>query len=178
MPTTIEVVRFEVPPERRDALIAGHLDARRAIRDVAPPGDRWSRLAQLDQRRWLEVVAWDNEAVFERALKGSSADQRAQSWFDLAQPGWTIRLGASATAPSNSPPANGRLELHWSRKREMPAETSSPGPEWSIDIRLGPRAWVDPSGWSELQPATLRISAAAGSPAPHHETALIASAVD
>jgi hypothetical protein len=176
VPATIEIVRFEVPPQRREALIGGHLEARRAIREVSPPGDRWSRLARLGERSWLEVVAWDSDAVFERALEGSSGDERAQSWFDLAEPGWTIRIGHSAAAPS--PPAEGGLDLLWSEEPTAPEETSSSGPDWSLDVRLGPRAWVDPSGWTELAPAALRISAATGSPAPERETALIASAVE
>ncbi len=110
-PAAIEIVRFEVPPERRDALIDGHLDARRAIRAVAPPGAEWSRLLQLDQRRWIEVVGWASRSTFDRAEERSADDPVASAWFDLAEPGWTIVIAELDELPRQPPPAEGELEV-------------------------------------------------------------------
>jgi hypothetical protein len=187
--TTIEIVRFEVSPERRAALIRGHLHARRAIRAVSPPGDLWSRLAQLDERRWLEVVAWDSRPLFERALERAPNNETARTWFDLADAGWSILTGVSPTDPPSPPPPEGELELVWSPEGEVPAAASASKPEWSIDVQLDLQAWVDPSGWIEKEPAALRVNARrqtsdrAPSESPHRsatkrEVAVIASAIE
>jgi hypothetical protein len=183
--TTVEIVRFEVSPERRDALIGGHLDARRAIRAVSSPGDLWSRLAQLDSRRWVEVVAWQSRGLFEQALERAPKEETARRWFELAEPGWSILTGVSSTDLVGPPPTEGELELVWSQEAELPAAASSSKHGWSIDVRLDLRAWVDPSGWTEKERGTLRVNAAGSTtrertetPGIQREVAVIASAIE
>ena len=185
MSTTVEIVRFEVPPKRREALIGGHLDARRAIRVVSSPGDLWSRLAQLDSRRWVEVVAWDSRRLFEQALKRAPKDETARRWFELAEPGWSILTGVSATDLAGPPPTEGELELVWCQEAELPAAASSSEHGWSIDVRLDLRAWVDPSGWTKVERGTVQVNAAGSmtggrteSPGIQREVAVIASAIE
>jgi hypothetical protein len=186
---TVEIVRFQVSPERRDELVGGHLDARRAIRAVSPPGDLWSRLAQLDERRWLEIVAWGSRPLFERSLEHAPNDETARTWFDLAEAGWSIFTGRSPTDSPSPPPPEGELELVWSAGGQVAAAASASKPEWSIDVQLDLQAWVDPTGWIEKEPAALQVNARrqssdrVPSESPHksatkREVAVIVSAIE
>jgi hypothetical protein len=156
---TIEIVCFEVPPERREALVAGHLDARRAIRAVSPPGDLWSRLAQLDERRWVEVVAWGSRAVFERALERSQDDPTARAWFDLSELGYTIAIGELAADTAGSPPRDGELELVWGVGAGEAAVERMAAGAWTALAQIDGRTFVDPSGWVEGEPTVVRLVA-------------------
>src|SRR5262249_20480555 len=158
-------------------------DARRAIRAVSPPGDLWSRLLQLGDRGWVEVVAWESLDLFERSLERAPQDPTAGAWFALAERGWSILTGALAS-PVDPPPPAGELELVWSREGEaLPASSSEHA--WSMDVKLDPRTWVDPSGWTGRDPGTLRVNAppsspgsATESPVSRREVATIASSIE
>jgi hypothetical protein len=172
MSATIEIVRFDVPPERHAELLAGHDDARRAIAAVSPPGALWSRLARIGTRGWIEIVAWAQRATFDRALELSPGDPVAGPWFELADPGYTIMLGEAASGSAGPPPRQGELELTWG-PGELglhPPDDASPPGAWSSLIEVESRAWVDPSGWADGEPSTLRLIAAGG-PAPAGGTA-------
>jgi len=182
---TIEIVRFEVAPERRQELLAGHLGARRAIHALSPPGALWSRLTRVGERGWIEIVAWERRELFDRALELSAEDPVARPWFDLASPGYMILLGETEDAPP-LPPREGALELEWALEDAAPAEGDAE-PGWSLRVEIGTRAWVDASGWVERAPMTARMSEAPeGSsapfrvdpPAPFRERVAIAHAVD
>jgi hypothetical protein len=184
---TVEIVRFEVPPERAEELIGGHLDARRAIRALAPPGTLWSRLARLDRRRWVEVVAWPQRSVFDRALELSPGDPTAGAWFALAEPGFTIVIGEAGEPPDSPPPREGELELVWSRVPEGNAAEAANGAAWSLLAETDGRTLQDDhASWAEGEPATVRISVlaeggAGREPAPPgrtREAGPIAHAVD
>ena len=185
MAAAIEIVRFEVEPERRRELLAGHLGARRAIHALAPPGALWSRLTRVGERGWIEIVAWERRELFDRALELSAADPVARPWFDLASPGYMILLGETHDAPP-PPPREGALELEWALSAAAPAGGDAE-PGWSLQVEIGTRAWVDASGWVERAPMAVRISEAReGSsapfrvdpPAPFRERVAIAHAVD
>jgi len=154
---TIEIVHFEVPPERRAALLAGHLEARRSIRALSPPGALWSRLAQLGGRRWVEVVGWGSRSTFERALELAPDDPTAGAWFALAEPGFTIVIGEVAQAPGSAPPRDGELELVWSTEPGYPPAAMD-GSSWSVVAYTDGRTLVDPSGWTDGEPQVVRLS--------------------
>lgn len=151
----LEIVRFEVPPERRRDLVDGHLPARRAIRAVSPPGALWSRLAQLGQRRWVEAVAWERRSTFDRALELSQNEPTAREWFDLAEPGWTIELARLEAAPMPAPPREGRLELSW---RVPGRRQAPPVAAWRVLGETDGRMLVDPTGWVEARRSVVRLT--------------------
>jgi hypothetical protein len=153
----VEIVRFEVEPERREELVAGHLDARRAIRAVSPPGALWSRLAQLDERRWVEVVAWGSRSVFEQAVERSQDDPTARGWFDLSEPGYTIAIGELAGDPG-SPPREGELELVWGAGTGKGTAEHMTADTWRALAEIDGRTFVDPSGWVESEPTVVRLA--------------------
>ena len=129
MNVTVEIVRFDVPPERADDLVRGHKPARLAM-DALSPGCLWSRLARMNGRRWVEVVAWRDLAAFERVWKQASKTPEIAAWFDLADPGFTIDLGE----PLNDlwptlPPAKGWIEL-LSSGGEDSGRMASSASEW------------------------------------------------
>lgn len=163
MAVTIELVRFDVAPERRAELIDGHAEARRAIHAVAPPGAIWSRLLRLGKRGWLEVVAWPERAVFDTALERAPSDPTARAWFGLADPAWSISMGEVADPPEAPPPREGELELTWLRggQREMAAAHRLED-GWSALIEVEGRAWIYPSGWSEREPSLLVLAVPPG----------------
>jgi hypothetical protein len=187
MSITIEIVRFEVPPERAEELIGGHLDARRAIRTLSPPGTHWSRLARLDERRWVEVVAWPQRSVFDRALELSPDDPTAGAWFALAEPGFTIVIGEAGEPPDSPPPRKGELELVWSTPPATKAPEAANGAVWSLLAETDGRTLHDDhESWTDGAPASVRISVQAGvgagrepaGPGQTHEAGPIAHAVD
>jgi hypothetical protein len=184
MATTIEIVRFEVRPERQAELVARHLGARRAIRSVSPPGALWSRLGRHGERGWIEVVAWGARAVFERALELSPHEPGARSWFELAEPGWTLAIGEAPDAAGDPPPREGSLELQPLRARESANGAAAAGEPWTTRVVVDGRTWVDPEGWTAREPAVLRLVVRAGGDAPApgadspRELARIADAVD
>jgi len=182
--STIEIVRFGVPPERADELIAGHERARLAI-DSVSPGWIWSRLARFDERSWIEIVAWSERAAFDRALELSIDEPDAADWFGLADPGWTIRLGEPVEAPSSDPPAGGSLLLATAPLGEDSALVAAPddGDAWSMLIALDERAWSEAEAdWAAVSPGLLRLTAPDGSgsqpPPCWTETAAIAHSYD
>ena len=150
MSETIEIVRFTVPPERAGELVAGHDAARRAIDDVGP-GWIWSRLARFDERSWVEVVAWDERDAFLRALERSAQQPIATAWFGLADPGWTLRIGARTGGDADRPPSAGRLELGATSDREG---------RWCATVELEGRTWTDDDAWRPSPPASVRITVA------------------
>lgn len=153
----IEIVRFEVAPERHEELVAGHLDARRAIRDAAPPGALWSRLLRLGERGWIEIVGWGSRAGFERALDVAPSDPTAGAWFALADPGWMILTGEITVTNGDTPPRAGELELSWGEGGaggETPVDAS-----WSARIEIDGCAWIDPTGWVARRPTVLVLTA-------------------
>lgn len=175
-PAAIEIVRFTVPPEREAELVAGHGPATRAIAAVAP-GSRWARLVQLDERTWLEIVAWGSVAEFEHALELAPADPTAAAWFGLADGGWSIVTGAFATHPADGPPAGGALRLDW-WPGDAAARDGGAHAGWCARARIDARAWVEPSGWAERDATLLVLSADAPAAAPVSELARVADAVD
>jgi hypothetical protein len=183
---TIEIVKFDVPPERAGELIGGHLDARRAIRALSPPGALWSRLAQFDKRRWVEVVAWPHRSVFDRALELSPGDPTAGAWFELAEPGFTIVIGEASEPPDSPPPREGELELVWSTGPGRKAPEAADGAVWSLLAETdGPTLRDDHTSWVDGEPAIVRISVAGGEAGREpvgsgrtREAGLIAHAVD
>ncbi|HSI81620.1 MAG TPA: hypothetical protein VK919_13315 [Solirubrobacterales bacterium] len=189
----IELVRFEVAPQRQEDLVAGHLDARRAIRDAAPPGALWSRLLQHGERAWIEIVGWESRGAFIRALEAAPSDPTAGAWFTLADPGWTILTGEIAATKGKAPPREGELELLW--EDGSAGGVTRPGASWSARIEIDDRAWIDPTGWVTRRPMVLMLTAsragagrtggdstspasAATAKAPVRELARIAHAVD
>jgi len=182
---TIEIVRFEVTPERQAELVAGHTGARRAIHALSPPGALWSRLTRVGERGWIEIVAWERRELFDRALERSADDPVARPWFDLASPGYMILLGETHDAPP-PPPREGALELEWTRDSAAAGEGEAV-PGWSLRVEIGARAWVDASGWVERAPMAARMTEAREAssvpfqvdpPAPFGERVAIAHAVD
>jgi hypothetical protein len=155
MSDTVEVVRFDVPPERAEELVAGHEAARLAIDSVAP-GWSWSRLARFDRRSWVELVAWPDRGAFERALARSVGEPDAAEWFELADPGWSIVLGRPLEGAGIPPPADGTLELFSARAGEVAAAPGG-GSEWSIVLELEDRVWAGDS-WRASPPGQLRIT--------------------
>jgi hypothetical protein len=179
---TIEIVRFDVPPERVDALISGHERARLAI-DSLSPGWIWSRLARFDERSWVEIVAWRERSAFERALELSVNEPDAADWFDLAAPGWTIVLGEPVEDPVPVPPQEGDVELIEARTGEDAALVAIPdeGVHWSMLVELDGGVWSGES-WTRAAPGMLRMTVPApdrGSPPPSWtEVATIAHSYD
>ena len=165
MSATIEIVRFDVPPERADELIAGHERARLAI-DSVSSGWIWSRLGRFDERGWVEIVAWRDRVAFDRALELSVDEPDAADWFGLASPGWTIRLGEPVEAPSSDPPAEGTLRLAAASPGEHSALVAAPeeGGAWSMLIGLDERAWYEAGAdWRPESPGLLRLTVSDGS---------------
>jgi hypothetical protein len=155
----LEIVRFQVIPERRRALIDGHLPARRAIRGVAPPGALWARLAHLGQRGWIEVVAWERRSTFDQALELSQSESTARDWFDLAEPGWTIELARLETPPLAPPPRRGHLEVSWHASGRPPALA---GATWIVLGETDGRTLVDPTGWVETRRSVVSLTVVDG----------------
>jgi hypothetical protein len=182
MSTTVEVVRFDVPPERAEALVAGHEAARLAIDSVAP-GWIWARLARFDRRSWVELVAWRERASFERALELSVDQPDAAEWFELADPGWSIVLGQPREDERRPPPAEGTLELVAASAGENAAEDAVPNASsaWSMLLELEDGVWSGDS-WRASPPGELRITAPEEDPGasarPGAEVATIAHSYD
>ena len=155
---TIEIVRFEVPAERAEPLVAGHEGARRAI-DAVAPGWNWSRLGRFDECRWIEVVAWRDRAAFERAFEFAMNDPAVARWFDLADPGWTIELGEPIEDAGDRPPQAGTMEVVTAPGGEESAlvATAEDDPAWSSLIALDGRVWRGDS-WVRSAPGMARIS--------------------
>lgn len=174
MSAALEIVRFEVPPERRAELLDGHLAARRAIAACSPPGSLWSRLAELDGNRWVEAVAWEDRAVFEGALERSPNDPVAGTWFALAEPGYTIVVG-ELERPDPPPPREGALELTWAPGPDA-APPQAADAAWSAVAWFDGRTLVDERGWVEGEPSAVRVAVHSGDPGPG--AARIADAVD
>jgi hypothetical protein len=176
---TVEIVRFAVPPARAERLVAGHEPARLAI-DAVAPGWIWSRLARVDERGWIELVAWRDLAAFERALARAVEMRDAADWFDLADPGWTIELGVPVDEEPAAPPAEGYLELV-SSGGARGVTGSAEGAVWSLLLELGGRRWQGDS-WTEVPETLLRVAALAGEGAsslpPEGELAEIAHSCD
>lgn len=165
MSATIEIVRFEVPPERAEELIAGHERARLAI-DSVSPGWIWSRLGRFDERSWIEIVAWRERVAFDRALELSVNEPDAADWFGLADPGWTITLGEPVEAPASGPPGEGTLALTTAPRGEGSALVATPeeGAAWSMLIALDERVWSEAEGdWRPASSSMLRITVPDGS---------------
>lgn len=157
---------------RRKALLAGHLGARRAIRAVSPPGAAWSRLAELGEDMWAEVVAWEQRATFDRALERSPDDPTARGWFELAEPGWTIVIGELPSLPPDPPPREGALALEWG----VDPDADGADPPWSMTARTDGRTLVEPGGWVEGEPVAVRVTVNPRAPA--RGPGRIADAVD
>lgn len=155
---TIEIVRFEVPDDRAETLVAGHGGARLAI-DAMAPGCIWSRLGRFDERRWIEVVAWRDHAAFERAFEFAMNDPAVGRWFDLAEPDWTIELGEPVEDSSDQPPQAGTMEVVTATGGEEGAlvATAEGDPAWSALLALDGRVWRGAS-WSRSAPGMVRIS--------------------
>jgi len=154
----LEIVRFEVRPTRRRALLDGHLPARRAIHSVSPPGALWSRLTHIGGAWWVEVVAWERRTTFDRALELSQGEPVAREWFDLAEPGWTIDLARLESVPP-APPRHGHLEIAW----DSPAvRESQAGRPWTVLGETDGRRLVDPSGWEEAARRSVRLTVTGG----------------
>jgi hypothetical protein len=165
MTETIEIVRFDVPPERADELIAGHERARLAI-DSVSRGWVWSRLGRFDETSWVEIVAWRDRVAFDRALELSVYEPDAADWFALASPGWTIRLGEPLEAAMSGPPPEGTLRLAAASPGEDSALVAAPeeGDAWSMLIALDERAWREAEGdWRPESPELLRLTVSDGS---------------
>lgn len=165
MGDTVEIVRFEVPPERADALVEGHEAARLAMHALAP-GWIWSRLGRFDERHWVEVVAWRERAAFERTFADAADDPVAGAWFDLAAPGWTIVLGEPVEELGPPPPQNGTMELIGARTGENSALEAAleAGAQWSLLIETDRREWRGES-WEPTAPEMVRLTV----PAPDRE---------
>jgi hypothetical protein len=178
----IEIVRFDVPPDKADALVSGHERARLAI-DALSPGWIWSRLARFHECSWVEIVAWRERAAFERALELSVNEPAAADWFDLAVPGWTIVLGEPVEHAGPVPPQQGTVELIGARIGEDAAlvATADEDVQWSMLIELDGRVWTGES-WVRDPPGMLRMTVPApdrGSPPPSWtEVATIAHSYD
>lgn len=156
MANTIEIVRWTAAPERAEALVAGHQPARLAI-DAVAPGWVWSRLGRLDERTWIEVVAWSSRQAFLRALELSSRQPTVQDWFDLADPDWTLELGEHVDGDLGLPPAEGDLELTSSRGDDADLVAApDQASRWSALIEMDGRVWSEGS-WNATKPSLLRI---------------------
>lgn len=165
MTDTIELVRWTAPPERADDLLAGHRPARLAI-DAVAPGWVWSRLARIDDRTWIEVVAWRTRAAFMRALELAPQQQVAQDWFDLADGGWTLQLGEHVDGDQGAPPADGDIELTFSGGEDADLVASpEQSSRWSSLIELDGRVWSE-GQWHPQRPGLLRLGVRARSPRP------------
>jgi hypothetical protein len=182
MSGTVEIVRFEVPSEQAESLVEGHGTARLAM-DALAPGWIWSRLARLDERQWIEVVAWQKREAFERSFAEAADDPVAGAWFDLAAPGWTIVLGEPVEAVGPPPPHDGSLELVSARAGEEAALVAAheAGSRWSLLIETDGRDWTGES-WEETAPGLVRLTVPAPdrgpSPPSWIEVATIAHSFD
>lgn len=158
MTPTIEVVRFDVQPERAGVLVSGHDAARLAI-DALSPGWIWSRLARFDERSWVEIVAWNGRAAFDRALELSANDPVASAWFELADPGWTIVLGEPVADSVPIPPPAGSLELIEAGAGEDSALVATPddGSAWTMLVEVEGAVWQH-DGWRRSSPGMLRVT--------------------
>lgn len=158
MSARIEIVRFEVPPEHADELVEGHERARLAM-DAIGTGWIWSRLARFDERRWLEVVAWRDQASFERVFAAASDDPVAGPWFDLAAPGWTIALGDPVEDLRPVPPQGGTLELISVSTGEDSALVAArePGSLWSLLIETDDRSFTGEE-WERSDRGMVRLT--------------------
>lgn len=156
MTHTIEMVRWTAPPERAEPLVAGHQAARDAI-DAVAPGWVWSRLARMDERTWIEIVAWRTRAAFERALELAPREPVPRDWFGLADADWTLELGEHVDGDDGVPPPAGDIELTTSGGDDADL-VAAPDPEsrWSVLVEMDGRVWSE-GEWRTTKPSLLRI---------------------